>query len=55
MPRLGRVLTATILVNAGVGVVLAIDPSWPLWQKVALGVAVGLAADAALHRLAKED
>ena len=52
---MGRVLTAVILVNAGVGIMLAIDPAWALWQKVAVGVAAGLAADQALHRLARED
>ncbi|MBC7431613.1 MAG: hypothetical protein H7345_06050 [Rubritepida sp.] len=53
MPGTGRILGAVILANAGVGILLAIDPPWALWQKVALGAAVGLAADALLHRLTR--
>lgn len=51
MPGIERMLTAVILANAGVGILLAIDPAWALWQKVALGAVLGLAADAALHHL----
>ncbi len=53
MPGIRRVLTAVILINGGVGIMLAIDPAWALWQKVALGAALGLGVDAALHRLTR--
>ena len=50
-----RKATAVFPVDARVRALPAIDPAWPVWQKVALGAAVGLAADAAPHRLARED
>jgi len=54
MPSTGQLVTGAVIVNTAVGITLAIDPPWSLWQSVGLAVVLGLAATVLLYRLTRK-